>query len=166
MQARFFHRIYARAWKKKQLQKYSGLLPELKELVKGKTVLDYGIGKAWLWQFLEKKGINAGKVYGIDLNEQAVKPRKKGINYYFSLQDFLKEKRKADLLVLFDAIHLMKKKELLELKKLVKKNGKLLVSVPASKKVLLHNLNWLGRTAWLKEIGLEEKDYCALIKLS
>jgi 2-polyprenyl-3-methyl-5-hydroxy-6-metoxy-1,4-benzoquinol methylase len=167
MQATFFYKIYSMAWKKKQLQKYSDLLPELKKIVPGKTVLDYGIGKAWLWQFLAKKGIKAKEVHGIDLDEEAIKPRKKGIRYYFSLRDFKKKNRgkKVGLLVLFDSMHLLSKKELNELKKIVKKKGVILVSLPESKKGLLHNLNF-GRAFWEGKIGKEERDFACLLKHS
>lgn len=149
------------------MQKYSDLLPELKALVSGKTVLDYGLGKAWLWSFLEKKKIKAKEVHGIDLNEEAVKPRKKGIRYYFSLRDFREKNndKKVDLLVLFDVMHLMKEKELNELKKVVKKKCFILVSLPESKKGLLHNLK-LGKVFWEGKIGKEEVDFACLLKPS
>lgn len=167
MQATFFHRIYSRAWKKKQLQKYADLLPELKEIAPGKIVLDYGIGKAWLWRFLAKKGIKAREIHGIDFNEEAIKPRKKGIRYYFSLRDFKKKNRgkKVGLLVLFDSMHLLSRKELNELKKIVEKKGFILVALPESKSGLLHNLN-LGRVSWEGKIGLEERDSACLLKHS
>lgn len=56
MTSKFFEKIYD-SWKTKQLQKYHSILPKLKPFLKNNmTLLDLGVGQAWLEEFLQRKG--------------------------------------------------------------------------------------------------------------
>lgn len=74
---------------------------------------------------MEEKKITISRVVGTDLNEGAVSPRKEKIEYHLGTNFHTDET--FDLVVCWDAYHLMGK---MDLWKMVKPNGLLLVSEP------------------------------------
>ncbi len=147
------------SWREKQLEKYSELFPKIgKYLKKEFSVLDMGIGKAWLEEFLGEKGVALKEVIGVDVDERMTLPQRKGITYFIT--DDFKTNRKFDLVVCFDTLHLMKEPRRL----LGYSRNLVLVSLPMRFKDRLdafrdQNIMEEG------EIGEEEKDYFVLIKV-
>jgi SAM-dependent methyltransferase len=154
----FSSAIYG-SWRKKQLEKYSDLFPKIKKyLKKDYSVLDIGIGKAWLEEFLEKKKIKFGEVVGVDVDEAMIAPQKKGITYFIT-DDFMTV-RKFDLVFCFDTLHLLKDpRRLLEYSK-----NFVLVSLPKSFESRLDVFRD-RKIIEEGEIGKEEKDHFVLIKV-
>lgn len=114
------------------------------------SMLDVGIGYGWWEEFLEGKKINAQKIVGVDVDEGAVSPKKKGIEYHLGPK--FQTNEKFDWVVCWDAYHLLGKTDLW---KWVKPNGLLLVSEPkpfahlldsVSKKGELLADEWVGKT--------------------
>ncbi len=116
------------------------------------SMLDLGIGYGWWEEFLEEKKIHVSQIVGADLNEEAVSPRKKKIEYH--LGPSFQTKETFDLVVCWDAYHLLGKSTT-NLWKWVKPNGLLLVSEPkpfahfldsVSKKGEILADAWVGKT--------------------
>jgi len=147
------------SWRKKQLEKYSELLLIIKGYLKKEfSVLDIGIGKAWLEEFLEERGVRFREVIGIDADERMTLPQKKGITYFIT--DDFTTSRKFDLVVCFDTLHLLKEPRRL----LGYSRNLVLISLPMKFKDRLDvfkNQNIVEQG----EIGKEEKDYFVLIKV-
>ncbi len=147
------------SWREKQLEKYAELLPMIRgHLKKGFSVLDIGIGKAWLEEFLGERGVGFKEVIGIDADERMTLPQKKGITYFIT--DDFKTNRKFDLVICFDTLHLLKEPRRL----LGYSKDLVLVSLPMKFKDRLdvfRDRNILEQG----EIGEEEKDYFVLIKV-
>jgi ubiquinone/menaquinone biosynthesis C-methylase UbiE len=105
--------------------------------VKGKTVLDVGCGDGALTYRIAKKGAD---VIGIDNSEEGIKLakeifNKKKISANFILTDAYKmpiENNSIDCAVLSDVIEHVRKPERLlkEIKRVLKNNGKLVISTP------------------------------------
>jgi len=148
-----------KSWEKKQCQKYEALYPQIKGyLKKSFSVLDMGIGKAWLESSLEKKGLKFKEVIGIDVDEAMIRPQKKDITYFIT-NEFMTA-RKFDLVICFDTLHLLPEpKRLLEYSK-----NLVLVSLP---KAFESQLEVFRDQKILEEgdIGEEEKDHFLLIRV-
>ena len=147
------------SWRKKQLEKYAALLPIIGGyLKKDFSVLDIGVGKAWLEEFLEGKGVKFKQIVGIDVEERMTLPQRKGVTYFIT--DDFQTSKKFDLVICFDTLHLLKDpKRLLDYSR-----NLVLVSIPMKFKDRLdmfENQNIIERG----EIGKEEKDYFVLIKV-
>jgi len=117
---------------------------------KDKRILDIGCSYGW---FEKKVGKKAKEIVGIDLNEKDLKIAKKECkekNCGFekgSALNLKKFKRNYfDIVVMFDVIeHIPKgteKKCLKEIKKILKKNGKLLLTTPANNLSKFLDLAW------------------------
>jgi 2-polyprenyl-3-methyl-5-hydroxy-6-metoxy-1,4-benzoquinol methylase len=147
------------SWREKQFEKYEDLLPKLKKhLKRGYSVLDIGIGKAWLEEFLENHGIRFKEVVGIDNDERMTLPQRKGITYFIT-DEFLTSK-KFDLVICFDTLHLLKEPHNL----LGYSKNLVLVSLPMAFKNKLEIFK-SQRIMEEGEIGKQEKDYFILIKV-
>lgn len=133
-----------------QLDKYKDAWPLLKPHVTSSigSMLDLGIGYAWWESFLSQKKIQFKKVVGMDINEEAIAPRKKNIEYVLT-QRFTSNEQ-FDLVVCWDAYHLLKNKKIIDF---VKPNGLLLISEPKPFVPLLDKIKgnvlvdeWVGKT--------------------
>lgn len=92
MFSKFFNEIYV-SWKPKQREKYADLLPLFeRHLPKGCRLLDLGIGRAWLEEFLAENQFYFSKVVGFDVNELAVLPKLSGIDYKIAKEFKSREK--------------------------------------------------------------------------
>lgn len=116
------------------------------------SMLDVGIGYAWWEEFLEEKKIRVQKIVGVDVDEEAVSPRKKKIEYHLGTK--FQTKETFDFVVCWDAYHLLGKSNG-NLWKWVKPNGLLLVSEPKPFAHLLDTFfvkgkivvdEWVGKT--------------------
>jgi len=140
-------------WKEKQIEKYVDLFPRIKEhLNSDMSVLDVGIGHAWLEQFFEEQNIRFKRVVGIEPDKKMAEPRQAGIEYHKELEEISEQ---FDLVISFDAAHLMDTP--CKLIDYVKENGFLLVSVPltfTNSLSVFTNLKVLSEG----EIGTQEKD--------
>jgi ubiquinone/menaquinone biosynthesis C-methylase UbiE len=110
------------------------------ENFEGKKILDIGCSYGWFEKYVGKK---AKEIIGIDLNKKDLETARKEVkerNIKFekgSVLDLSKFKENYfDIVVMFDVIeHIPKgteKKALEEIKKVLKKNGKLLITTPAN----------------------------------
>lgn len=150
------------AWEEKQLEKYKDLI-EVKEvneaLKESESALDIGIGKAWLWRYLHKKGYEYRDIVGVDVSKKATEPEKEHVKYIYSSNP--KIKKKFDLIVAFDSIHLIEYKD--RLPSHLKRKGYFIQSLPMkfSHEALDH-----GKLKTVEEgkIGRREKDYFILQK--
>jgi len=131
----FFNEVYG-SWQDKQASKYEELVPKIEDCFRSsETVLDIGVGKAWLWTYLMNKGFDFKWIDGVDVSRRATEPELDEINYFYinaSSQEFSinseLERDTYDLLVAFDSIHLVEYgKELLSL---ICDGGFLLQAVP------------------------------------
>jgi len=131
----FFNEVYG-SWKDKQLSKYEELVPKMKRcLGKSESVLDIGIGRAWLWKYLKEEGFGFKRIDGVDISREATEPELDGVNYVYidgSSKDFnLSQELEIDgydLVFAFDSVHLIDYED--ELPGLVKDGGFLLQAVP------------------------------------
>ena len=145
-----------KTWKKKQSQKYEQLTPIIKKhLNEQMTVIDIGIGPAWIYNYLKFK-----KIIGIDPDSKIIEPKKPFIEYHTTEQ--FKTKEKFDLLICFDTLHLIKEPK--KILKYLKPNGIALISVPMHHKNLLKQFedNTILEQG---KIGQEEVDYFMLIQV-
>lgn len=110
------------------------------EKFKGKKILDIGCSYGWFEKYV---GSEAKEIIGIDLCEKDLFCAKREVklkNVKFEKGSVLNlekfEKEEFDIVIMFDVIeHIPKKTEkkaLEEIKRILKKNGKLLISTPAN----------------------------------
>lgn len=120
-----------------QRAKYEQVWPHLAPLLPAplSSLLDVGIGPAWFEAFLAEKGVHIPRIVGVDVSEEAITPRKEGIDYLLDPDFHTQEK--FDLVVCWDAYHLLKNKNLIDF---VKPDGLLLVSEPPAFKEKLEEL--------------------------
>ncbi|RLG21417.1 hypothetical protein DRN74_02535 [Candidatus Micrarchaeota archaeon] len=149
-----FSRHIYNSWKEKQIAKYKEITAELEKLnlledASKKTMLDIGIGPAWLEEYLRKKGYNFKEIVGIDIDESIKKV--KGINYIISSKPALK--KTFDFVFCIDALHLVD----YDITAFARREGILVVSVPLRFSDELAKLNKI-RVLIKKEIGDKEKD--------
>ncbi len=110
------------------------------ENFEGKKILDIGCSHGWFEEFVGEK---AKEVIGIDLNKKDLESARKEVNKknvefrknsVLDLKEF--KENYFDIIVMFDVIeHIPKnteKKALEEIKRVLKKNGKLLITTPAN----------------------------------
>ena len=159
MEIDFFDKIYD-SWKPKQLQKFEALRPFFKMHLKEKhSILDLGVGRAWLETFLQDRAFKLGRIVGVDINEFLVNPKMPWINYEFSKN--FQTSEKFDWVVCFDSLHLLSDKNIV---KFLKPEGFALIALPAS---LMHEIPKFPKAEILHEgfVGIEEKDYFQLLRL-
>lgn len=124
-------------------------------------MLDVGIGYAWWEEFLAKKKIRVQKIVGVDLNEDAVSPKKKSIDYQLGSSFFTKET--FDLVVCWDAYHLLGKTPH-SLWKWVKPNGFLLIAEPPPFAHLLDSFSKKGKVVVDAWVGTTERSRLLLAR--
>ena len=103
-----------------------------KYISKKKIILDYGCGVGINLDMLSK----FGKVFYYDKSKLAINYVKKKFsnkNYFININELLKYKKKFDLIVATDVIEHIKKdeKEIIKISHLLKKDGYILITVPA-----------------------------------
>lgn len=119
---------YAQHYPPIQQAKYAQLWPHIKPFFPPHvriTLLDIGIGPAWLESFLAEKNVSFTRIVGVDVSDNALVERKKGIEYVIS--PHFDSEEKFDVVICFDAWHCFPQ---MNLEKFVKKNGVLIVSEP------------------------------------
>lgn len=122
-------------------------------------MLDLGIGYAWWEEFLEEKKIRVSRIVGTDLNEEAVSPRKKNVEYH--LGSSFQTKETFDFVVCWDAYHLLGK---MDVWKMVKPNGLLLVSEPKPFAHLLDSVSMKGKILVDEWVGKTEESRLILLR--
>ncbi|MEM0372639.1 MAG: methyltransferase domain-containing protein [archaeon] len=153
-------RIYA-SWKKKQLQKYAELIPRIKKHLQGvRSVIDIGIGPAWIYSSFEENGVFFERIVGVDPDPEIIEPRRHGIDYHVT--EWFATNEKFDLLVCFDALHLIA--EPLKLLGYVRPAGLALLSVPKRHESLLKQF-MSNKVMEKGKIGKDEEDFFILIKV-
>lgn len=123
------------------------------------SMLDVGIGYAWWEDFLVKKKIRIPKIVGVDLNEDAVSPQKKNIEYH--LGSSFNTKETFDWVVCWDAYHLLSKTNLW---KWVNPKGFLLVSEPQPFAHLLDSFSKKGKAVVDAWVGKTEQSRLLLAR--
>lgn len=142
------------SWKEKQLEKYRDLYSEIEEILEGTdTVLDIGVGEAWLWTWLEEKGHEFQEIKGVDVSKESTEPEKSNINYIYSKDPDIG--REFDLVVAFDSIHLINYAE--KLPRYTEEDGYILQSLPLKYREKLKRYKDM-KVVSKGEIGEEEKD--------
>lgn len=119
---------YAQHYAPIQQAKYAQLWPHIKPFFPSHariTLLDMGIGPAWLESFLAEKNVSFTRILGVDVSENSLSVRKKGIEYV--IDPSFDTDEKFDVVICFDAWHCF---PTLNVQKFVKKNGVLIVSEP------------------------------------
>jgi 2-polyprenyl-3-methyl-5-hydroxy-6-metoxy-1,4-benzoquinol methylase len=151
---------YAQHYAPIQHVKYAQLWPQIKPFFtphSNPTLLDIGIGPAWIESFLAEKNVSFSRVVGVDVSEASLHVRKKGIEYVISPHFDTKEK--FDIVICFDAWHCFPE---LDLKKFLKPNGLLLVSEPLTFEKQLEKLS--GKRMVDVCVGEMEKSRAVLVK--
>ena len=154
----FFPKIYD-SWKEKQQEKYEDILrvvgPKLKD--RG-SLLDYGVGKGWLEEFLVSRGYLFKRIVGVDVDDERIAPRRSDVEYAIT-QDF-RTKERFDVVVCIDTAHLLA--DPTKLTAYAKKGGLVLVSEPESFKQVINTI--LGNRIAEGTAGKQEKDHFILIR--
>ncbi|MDP2666349.1 MAG: class I SAM-dependent methyltransferase [Candidatus Diapherotrites archaeon] len=121
------------------------------------SLLDLGIGPAWLESFFLEKGHSFSRIVGVDISESAISPRQDGIDYILSSSFDTPER--FDLVVCFDAWHCFPD---LDIQKFISPRGLLLVSEPLTYEKQLENLS--GNRLIDLVVGEMEKSRVVLMK--
>jgi 2-polyprenyl-3-methyl-5-hydroxy-6-metoxy-1,4-benzoquinol methylase len=122
-------------------------------------MLDWGIGYGWWETFLKEQKIRIPRIVGVDVNEEAVQPRLKNVEYILSSHFQLKEK--FDLVVCWDSFHCFPQKNLFDT---VNQNGLLLVSEPRPFVHLLEKIKKQGTILVDEWVGEREKSRVLLMR--
>jgi SAM-dependent methyltransferase len=147
------------SWRQAQEEKYADVLPFVEaQLRKARTLLDIGIGKAWLEGFLLGKGLKFEKVVGVDVDEEMVEPRLPGVEYVIT-GDY-KPAERFDFVICFDALHLLKEPG--RLLGYAKPGCWVLAAEPLK---FAGTLKALGKPAEQGVIGSQEQDRFVLVML-
>lgn len=154
-------KYYASHYAPIQHAKYAQLWPQIKPFFdsnKPLTLLDVGIGPAWLEGFLAEKNVSFSRVVGVDISEEAIAPRKEGIEYV--LTPNFNSDEKFDVVICFDAWHCFPQ---MDLKKFVKPNGLFIVSEPLAFETQLEKLS--EKRPVDAVVGEMEKSRIVLVKI-
>ncbi|MFH0715021.1 MAG: methyltransferase domain-containing protein [Candidatus Diapherotrites archaeon] len=153
----FFEQLYPE-WKSVQREKYEQLFPQILAFLPSNAEwLDVGIGKGWMEEFFRKKGVQFKRVVGADISEEAVAPRVPWIEY--ALSKNFKSEEKFDVVVCWDALHLLEEKKI---ENFCKKDGIVLVGIPVSKAKLLDSIS--GTVLAQGKVGIQEQSCFVLLK--
>jgi 2-polyprenyl-3-methyl-5-hydroxy-6-metoxy-1,4-benzoquinol methylase len=125
------------------------------------SMLDVGIGYGWWEEFLATKKIIIPRIVGVDIDEGAVSPRKKNIEYH--LGPAFSTKETFDFVVCWDAYHLLGKSTT-NLWQWVKPNGFLLVSEPQPFAHRLDAIVGKGNVLMDEWVGKTEQSRMALLR--
>ncbi|MBI1974108.1 methyltransferase domain-containing protein [Candidatus Micrarchaeota archaeon] len=155
----FSTRIY-QSWRKIQREKYTQLWPRVSEHFRESfSVLDFGIGKAWFYEFLDEQGFGFARVVGVDNDQKMVEPRRDGVSYIIT-GDFHTPER-FDSIIAFDSLHLARQPAGLE--EMLKPGGTILATEPSRFRDSLSLLRQHPFTILDEgEIGETEEDFYTL----
>ena len=95
-------------------------------------ILDYGCNDGFLPHFIKKKlPKKKFEICGADINEHALNHAKKTYKYFKINKDFF-SKEKFDLIIISHVLEHIKKRKIFlkQIKKILKKNGNLIITVP------------------------------------
>lgn len=158
--ASFTGEYYTQHYPPIQQAKYAQLWPHIKPFFPAHariTLLDIGIGPAWWESFLAEKNVSFTRIVGVDVSENSLSVRKKGIEYVISSSFDTDEK--FDIVICFDAWHCFPE---MVLTKFVKKNGVLIVSEP---RPFAHLLDVFASRALVDMwVGEQEKSRAVAVK--
>lgn len=116
-------------------------------LIPGETkkLLDIGIGHGWIEEIISKKDI---KIYGIDISEETIKNLNRNFEGEYIVQSVYEmtfPKSYFDTILILEVLeHIPPSRVLIvlrDIKKLLKKNGTLIVSVPVNERLELMREN-------------------------
>lgn len=127
MTIHFTGAYYAQHYRPLQRAKYAQAWPHVRpHLPQGPfSMLDLGIGPAWWEEFLAEQGVVPARIVGMDVSEDAVAPRRGGVEYH--LTPAFRTDEKFDVVVCLDAWHCFPQ---LDVTSFLKPNGLLIVSEP------------------------------------
>lgn len=110
-----------------QWEKYTQVWPLIHSLLPPciPSMLDLGIGYGWWESFLGEKGIVIPRIVGVDIHEDAIAPRREGIEY--SLTPRFHSNERFHFVACWDAYHLLGNMNIWEF---LQPNGLLLLSEP------------------------------------
>jgi len=122
-------------------------LKRYKDSLKGKKLLDLGCGTGEFLAEVEKRGC---EVFGLDFDREAIKIAKKRFNlkniYAMSFEEFFQKENmpKFNMITFFEVIeHLPDPADfILNVKKLLKPSGKIVLSAPFRKRMLPNMNSW------------------------
>jgi len=125
----------------------------LKNKIKNKTLLDFGCGTGNFLLLIKK---NAKSVAGLEVRKQYIDLLSKNFKIY---DDISVVDKKFDFITLFHVLeHIPNQIETLKnLKKFLKKNGKLIIEVPHANDVLLNLKTFRDFTLWSEHLVLHTK---------
>jgi 2-polyprenyl-3-methyl-5-hydroxy-6-metoxy-1,4-benzoquinol methylase len=125
----------------------------LKSKIKNKTVLDFGCGSG---NFLLSAKKTVKKIAGLEVRKQYIDLLSNQFKMYDSIENV---DEKFDFITLFHVLeHIPNQIETLKnLKKILKKNGKLIIEVPHANDVLLNLKTFRNFTLWSEHLVLHTK---------
>ena len=125
----------------------------IKSKIKNKTLLDFGCGAG---NFLSAAKKSAKKVAGLEVRKQYIDLLSDQFKMYDSVETV---DEKFDFITLFHVLeHIPNQIETLKnLKKILKKNGKLIIEVPHANDVLLNLKTFRNFTLWSEHLVLHTK---------
>lgn len=135
----------------------------LKKKIKNKTLLDFGCGRGGFLKLSQKITKN---IAGLEINRQILKYLSKRFKIY---DDINKIDEKFDIITLFHVLeHIPNQIETLQqIKKKLKKNGKLIIEVPHANDLLLNLKVFRNFTLWSEHLVLHtEKSLCKFLKIA
>ena len=135
----------------------------LKKKIKNKTLLDFGCGRGGFLKLSQKITKN---IAGLEINRQILKYLSKRFKIY---DDINKIDEKFDIITLFHVLeHIPNQIETLQqIKKKLKKNGKLIIEVPHANDLLFNLKVFRNFTLWSEHLVLHtEKSLCKFLKIA
>ena len=135
----------------------------LKIKIKNKTLLDFGCGKGGFLNLSQKI---TKSIAGLEINKQIIKYLSKRFKIY---DDINKIDEKFDIITLFHVLeHIPNQIETLQqIKKKLKKNGKLIIEVPHANDLLFNLKVFRNFTLWSEHLVLHtEKSLCKFLKIA
>lgn len=150
------------SWKKIQREKYEAVWPRVSEhFNESMSVLDFGIGKGWFYDYLADQSFMFARVVGVDNDAQMVVPRRPGVLYIITSE--FQTPERFDALLSFDSLHLAH--EPTQLLEALKPGALALVTEPAKFRDSLSRLNQPPfQLVDEGEIGETEEDFYTLAR--
>lgn len=161
----FFDKIY-KSWKYMQFSKYAKMLQILPD-IKGRKILDIGIGNGYFEEFLEKRGIKAD-IIGIDPSKEMMQDvSAKALSAIADGNELPFHDKSFDMIICLDAAQFVNSDDFI---RVLKPSGLVLFSIFFNRQNLEQRRsmlqNKLKNFRILKEIVIEEKEseYAVLAK--
>lgn len=125
----------------------------LENKIKNKSLLDFGCGKG---KFLNLSKKNTKNIAGLEINKQFINHLSKKFKMY---EDIDKIDQKFDIITLFHVLeHIPNQIDTLKkIKKIINKNGKLIIEVPHANDLLLNLKVFRNFTLWSEHLVLHTK---------